>query len=299
MRNELLPLFGLAVCLALAPATADADMALSAFHPGADRGDHHALIISISEYSALEVERPDLPGIAKGTEALVPLLEDRLGFEVTVLADDQATRAGILAALEDLRSDLDQDDTLLVYFAGYGGRNSSLGQSFWVPSDATDASYPEVVSNHDVVLFLRAMDARHVLLVDDSMDSGFVQQLDMLEPALFEASSEHRQGVLRTTRSRWALSCSAQCFSGEGDTPFEEVSPIAAGLMAALQGAEGPAYPMATLVQDLRAAMSDPAQARAISVGAIYGAGHEGGEPSFPVFPLEVDAIIEGEPHVR
>jgi hypothetical protein len=89
--------------------------------PGAATAARHALLIGINEY----LELPDLRGAANDVERMRGLLIQRYGFEpenVTVLLNEQATRQGILTALDDLGERVGPEDTVWIHYSGHGSQ---------------------------------------------------------------------------------------------------------------------------------------------------------------------------------
>lgn len=85
---------------------------------------HRALLVGIERYPE-GLEWPRLGGPRADVAAVRRALVERAGFaeeRITVLLDEQATRAAILEAFEELARDAGPDDVLLFYFAGHGSQ---------------------------------------------------------------------------------------------------------------------------------------------------------------------------------
>ncbi|MBW2311934.1 MAG: caspase family protein [Deltaproteobacteria bacterium] len=133
---------------------------------GIDFGDYHALVIGNNEYNFL---RKLKTAINDATE-VGKLLKDDYGFQVTTLTD--ATRADILTALESFRAQLIENDNLLIYYAGHGWLDEEADEGYWLPVDATSDSTVNWLSNSAITSTLKAIAAKHVLVVADSCYSG-------------------------------------------------------------------------------------------------------------------------------
>ena len=83
-----------------------------------------------------------------------------------------ATRAQIVGALAKYRQMLTWDDNLLIYYAGHGSYDQSADQGYWLPVDAAPNDPTNWVSNTDITNMLKAVQARHVMVVADSCYSG-------------------------------------------------------------------------------------------------------------------------------
>ena len=130
------------------------------------RRRYHALVIGNNNYRSLrnlETARTDAKTVSQ-------VLRDDYGFTVTTLYD--ATRGHILDAFDNLRDTLGPTDNLLVYYAGHGWLDADANQGYWLPVDATEGKRRDWVSNADITVMLRAIKAKHVIVVADSCYSG-------------------------------------------------------------------------------------------------------------------------------
>lgn len=167
----------------------------------AERGDfgaYHALIIGNNDYPHL----PNLKTAKNDAVAVARLLRTRYGFETELLLN--ATRADILNALADLRATLRENDNLLIYYAGHGLLDEVSGEGYWLPVDAERQRPANWVSNNDITSQLKAMAARHVMVVADSC---YASTLTRDADAGFRAGAESEEWLDRmvTKRSRTAL----------------------------------------------------------------------------------------------
>ncbi len=129
-------------------------------------GRYHALVIGNDDYSAL----PKLNTAIADAEAVAALLERRYGHRVTLLRN--ATRAQMVTAVNRLRAELTEDDNLLIYYAGHGLLDRQSGAGFWLPVDAAEDNEANWFAVSTLTRNLKAMAARHVLVVADSCYSG-------------------------------------------------------------------------------------------------------------------------------
>jgi ankyrin repeat protein len=133
---------------------------------GVDFGRYHALVIGNDAYRDL----PRLRTARGDARAVAGLLRDRYGFEVTLLLN--GTRGDILKALRRYRTELGASDNLLIYYAGHGWLDREADQAYWLPVDATPGDEVNWISNASITGAVRAMQARHVLIVADSCYAG-------------------------------------------------------------------------------------------------------------------------------
>ena len=129
-------------------------------------GGYHALVIGNDRYHELQ----SLRTAVADAEAVAGVLRDEYGFQVTLLRN--ASRSEIVSALHEQRRVLDERDNLLVYYAGHGWFDEQAQRGYWQPVDASPDDPSEWVSNATITDMLRAMPAKHVMVVADSCYSG-------------------------------------------------------------------------------------------------------------------------------
>ena len=174
-----------------------AQQTLNIFRPLIDpniMGRYHALVIGINAYKHIA----PLKTAARDATAVAKLLEKGYGFNVELLLD--ASRADIIAALDKLRDKLTKEDNLLIYYAGHGTVDTSSERGYWLPVDADDKTRVNWVSTSDITDTLKALAAKHVLVVADSCYSGtLVRGLQTVTPAV---SSEREVLLKRLAQKR-------------------------------------------------------------------------------------------------
>lgn len=101
---------------------------------------------------------------------MADVLKRKYGFSVVSLAD--ATRADILLSLSHYRAQLTENDNLLVFYAGHGWLDKEGDEGYWLPVDAEKDNTLNWISNSSITTILKAMRAKHVLVIADSCYSG-------------------------------------------------------------------------------------------------------------------------------
>jgi hypothetical protein len=149
-------------------------------------GKSYAIIIGDGAYEQL----PKLDTAIPDAKAMAALLKRRYGFEVTTLFD--ANRYDILSTLNDVRSKLGREDSLLIYYAGHGELDRVNFRGYWLPIDAEAASPANWISNVSITDMLNAMDARHVIVIADSCYSGAMGRSPFLERSDGDAKNLER-----------------------------------------------------------------------------------------------------------
>ena len=131
-----------------------------------DYGRYYALVIGNNGYKKL----PKLNTAVEDAKAVAASLERDYGFTVSLLTD--ATEEQVIGALAELRRTLTPKDNLLIYYAGHGWYDDGAERGYWLPVDAVADNQAHWISNADVTDVLKAMQAKHVLVVADSCYSG-------------------------------------------------------------------------------------------------------------------------------
>lgn len=146
--------------------------------PLAAVGRYFALVIGIDDYTAMD--RLQTP--VNDANAVAELLRGKFGFaSVTLLLNQEATRAQIWQALIGLRQQLTENDNLLIYFAGHGQKEDREG--FWLPVDADKPPHKYTwISDYEIAVNTAWQDmrARHVLIVADSCFSGSLRNTGLV-----------------------------------------------------------------------------------------------------------------------
>ena len=134
--------------------------------PAIDFGNYHALVIGIQNYKYL----PKLQSSQRDANTVATVLAKQYNFKVKRLFD--ATRRQILLALGEYRRELGKQDNLLIYYAGHGWLDKEADAGYWLPVDAEKESDVDWLSLSSVTASVRAIPAKHVLIVADSCYSG-------------------------------------------------------------------------------------------------------------------------------
>ena len=148
---------------AAAPAPSNASSSVDEL----DFGRFTALVIGNDKY---QNGLPKLKTAVGDAVAVAQVLKKDYGFKVTLLTN--ATRAQMLAAMNQLRQTLTWDDNLLIYYAGHGSFDASGDEGYWLPVDAKPQDPTNWISNADITTMLKAIQARHIIVVADSCYSG-------------------------------------------------------------------------------------------------------------------------------
>ncbi len=227
-------------------------------------GRYHALLIGIDAYQQLEPLRTAV----NDAKVMASVLRSLYEFEVRLLSN--ATRADIVEALDELRERLRPTDNLLIYYAGHGWLDTEADKGFWLPVDARADRRTQWVSNDTVRDALRALKAKHVLVVADSCFSG------ALTRGALPRANRGRDYVERMARQKARQVLSSGGLEPVADSSGSGHSPFAAALIGALRANAG-VLDASSLFTELRrpvALNSDQVP----QFADIRMAGHEGGD---------------------
>lgn len=181
----------LLIALAVLPAAAQADSGFGRFH---------ALVIGNQNYRHLTTLQTPLAD----AKAVAEVLKTQYGFTVDLLLDK--SRDEIKLALSELRKTMtDERDNLLIYYAGHGYLDKVTGTGYWQPVDAEKDNDVYWLPTDEISRLLKAVRARHVLIVADSCYSGSLLMRDSGARLPAAASRDEWLKRMQARRSRTAL----------------------------------------------------------------------------------------------
>ncbi|MCF7945062.1 MAG: SUMF1/EgtB/PvdO family nonheme iron enzyme [Spirochaetia bacterium] len=135
-------------------------------------GERVLVTIGISRYA----EMNPLQGPSADVTAFREVMEQQYGFRTMVdLRDEEAIWERILAVLKSC-GNLNEKDTLVLYYAGHGRSEEYYGMNYWLPYDAKEKDIRSWIPSSMVSGAMENIPARHILLLNDSCFSG-----DLLE----------------------------------------------------------------------------------------------------------------------
>lgn len=146
--------------------------------------EKRALLVGINAYPNFPPER-QLRGCLNDVALLRGTLHDRFGFPedaIIVLTDDQATRDGILAAMQRLADECGPGDVVLFYYSGHGsqlsdreGDEPDFFDETIIPSDSGRSPHKNRdITDDEIYLWLRDLGQRtgNITLWFDCCNSG-------------------------------------------------------------------------------------------------------------------------------
>ncbi|MBL8705720.1 MAG: SEL1-like repeat protein [Rhodospirillales bacterium] len=232
-----------------------------------DFGSYHALVIGNTGYKHIE----KLVSPKADANAISKLLRDEFGFKVTTIMD--ATRSDIISAFAKMRASLKERDNLLVYYAGHGIVDDATQRGYWLPIDAERDVPTNWVSTADITDMVRAMSAKHVMIVADACYSGTLMRT---ASARVLTAREKVPWLKRMSEKRARVVMSSGGMEPVMDSGGGEHSVFAKAFITALKENTG-AFDALTLFETLRRPVvlnSDQTP----QFADIRNAGHDGGE---------------------
>ena len=145
---------------------ADAPTVVNPAIPNLDYGDYYALVIGNNRYEHLQ----NLRTAVDDARDVANLLEVDYGFNIELL--ENANRAQIVKSISGLRGKISKKDNVLIYYAGHGYLDEGADEGFWLPVDASPDDPSNWIMTDRIVSQVRAMEAKHVMIVADSCFSG-------------------------------------------------------------------------------------------------------------------------------
>ena len=256
------------VALLLVPSGSSAlAAAKSVSFGGLHLGRYHALVIGNNNYQHLN----KLKTAANDAEAVANVLRHDYGFDVTLQVN--TTRAEILGALAGYRKTLKPNDNLLIYYAGHGIVDSITDEGFLLPVDAEEDVPTNWISNADVTNMLKAIRAKHVMVVSDSCYSGtLVRAAD----AELKTSEEDAAWMKRISRKRSRTALASGSLEPVLDGGGGDHSIFAKAFLGALR-ANDAVLDGQTLFRNIRGPIALEAD-QTPRYADIRRAGHEGGD---------------------
>ena len=198
-----------------------------------------ALLIGINHYKAV----PGLQGSINDVQTMRQILLTRWGFpaaNITMLTDEAATRAGILAALNKLVNEAGPEDIVYVHYSGHGSQVQDLNgdeddglDETIVPQDGRSAGVRDIIDDELDEIFSH-LKTPHAVIVLDSCHSGTAmrsldfrtrsvpqdKRIELYQAAEKEAGPRKR-GIVPRVQSRFLVLSGAADNQEAIDGPIE------------------------------------------------------------------------------
>ncbi len=234
-------------------------------------GSFRALVIGIDNY--LDSNIPDLKTATNDAREVALVLKRDYGFsKISILLNEKANESNVIKALRALVRESREDDSVFIYYAGHGELDKLTRAGYWVPQNAKAGDSTTYIDNAIIQRYIKAIPARHVLLVSDSCFSGslFGETRDL--PPLIE---DNYYATLYKERSRWGLTSGN--LTPVTDRGFKRHSIFAYQFLKALKYNEQPYLTPREIYQKIGPIVRNNSEQMPISK-PIINTGDEGGE---------------------
>lgn len=228
---------------------------------------NYLFIVGINNYQ----HWPKLNNAVKDVNDISEVLIGRYNFNfsnITMLRDEQATRANIYNSLRSLIEKIGPSDNLVVYFSGHGYFDQLLNEGYWIPVDAHVNSTGEYISNTDILKVLSNINSQHTFLVADACFSG----------ALFADARRGYTDNVEKFRSRWGLASGRLEVVSDGAIGTN--SPFARKFIEYLRNNQKQKFPVSELIQFVKTQVAEESEQTPIG-NPLKILGDEGGELVF------------------
>jgi hypothetical protein len=133
---------------------------------------YHALFIAVQDYESKDIGSLDYT-ISDARRLRDVLVSDYTFEKENTSLLENPDRRVIYKTLQGLRSKLTEKDNLVIFFAGHGYWLDDMKQGFWLPKDASGINDPsDWIPNSSIRDYIKAIKAKHILLIADACFSG-------------------------------------------------------------------------------------------------------------------------------
>ncbi len=234
---------------------------------------YRALIIGNSHYQDPEGIWSNLSTPIADALSVATLLEQDYSFqEIEVLKN--ATRREIVKSFNHLISTAQQNDSVLIYYAGHGFLKPATQEAFWVPVDSEGLDDSSYLSNALIKEKLKvlAQKIKHVLLISDSCFSGTLIKRglvrdDKINPLLADKAAKRSVQVLAAGGEQFV----DDNYNESGHSPFTYF------FLNELKANRSRFLTASQLFDDVASSVMNNV-AQTPQKGVLYAAGDEGGE---------------------
>ncbi|MBF0225996.1 MAG: SUMF1/EgtB/PvdO family nonheme iron enzyme [Desulfobacterales bacterium] len=169
-------------------------------HSNDKLGTFYGLFIGINTYNDSNIEA--LKTSVKDAETFAQILQKKYKFKTTLLLNDKATKDNIIKNLESFQKSIKENDSLLIYFSGYGKIDRLYDLGWWLPYDAINNNSSSFIDNSFFNQIISSINARHILVISDACYSEI-----HLSPSISLPSSKNDQFYIDifNKKSRCAL----------------------------------------------------------------------------------------------
>ncbi|MFY0644244.1 MAG: caspase family protein [Bacteroidia bacterium] len=234
-------------------------------------GKDYLLVMSVNDYK----HWPKLSNAVNDAQTVKQLLIKNYGFADSltfVLEEKQCTRRSIDSTFRSLMRSLNEEDRLMVYFAGHGYYDSLSNVGYWIPWEAETGEYStySYVSNSIISEYIKGLKTKHTLFVSDACFSGDLCVGDD------RGIDDRYTTSVSHFKSRWVFS------SGRSEVVADDYmqsghSPFAYFLISYMENPPNEVFTISEMASSVTRSVSNNANQTPMA-RAIKNSGDEGGE---------------------
>ncbi|MBB3696179.1 caspase family protein [Flammeovirga yaeyamensis] len=136
-------------------------------------GNFYALIISVQNYDDKDIQ--DLKYPHRDAKNFRSILEEKYGFATSnIIQLNDPKRDDVVKAFNSMRNQINENDNLIIYYAGHGIYDEEVAEGYWLPSDAHKSDDSHWIANSNLSTKLKGIKAKHTLLISDACFSGSI-----------------------------------------------------------------------------------------------------------------------------
>jgi hypothetical protein len=221
-------------------------------------------VVGINDYE----KWPKLNNAVRDANDVTHVLMQRYGFEfdyVTILKNEQATRANIYKSLRALIERVTAQDNLVIYYSGHGYFDELLNEGYWIPVEASTGNTGEYLSNSDILKLVGNIDSQHTFLMADACFSG----------SLFADSKRGFTDNVERYKSRWGLASGRLEVVSDGEIGTN--SPFATAVLQFLKDNDKDKIAISESVQYVKVKVAETSNQTPLG-NPLKVSGDEGGE---------------------
>ncbi len=134
---------------------------------------YYALLIGVNEYAYPDLNDLDHP--VRDARKLEEILLERYNFERdNVKLLENPTREEMISTLDALSGTINEQDNLLIFYAGHGYWNEDTRVGYWLPTDANLNNTANWFRNSTLRDYIGSINSKHTLLIADACFSGSI-----------------------------------------------------------------------------------------------------------------------------
>lgn len=132
---------------------------------------NYLLVIGVQDYDDPSLNDLNNP-VNDGKKLISTLTEGYTFYTENIFFLENPTRSDIVTQLDFLSKKINQEDNLLIFYAGHGVWDQTLEKGYWLPKDASKENRANWFSNSLLRDYLSGINSKHTLLVSDACFSG-------------------------------------------------------------------------------------------------------------------------------